>query len=295
MKKILMVYNPVSGNAKFKRRLDDIIETFQRRKILLATYRTTPNDTARDFYECVKVFNPCGIISAGGDGTLHAVINWLMKLEFDLPVGIIGSGTSNDFATHLKISDDEEYFDAIADNQTLTVDLGLVNEHEYFINVASAGALTAIAHEVDARQKNSLGKIAYYLHGLSEIPNFKSVQLKIFADGQNFNVDAFLFLVLNSPAVAGLKKVVDAAQIDDGKLDFIAIKKCSPQKIFSLTKKIFSGNCVDDGTNIFNVQAKNFEISSTTNLTSDVDGEIGDALPLKISCIPSAIKIFVKF
>lgn len=293
MKKILLVYNPVSGNAKFKLRLDEIIEAFQRRKILLATYRTTPNDSARDFAECVKVFNPCGIISAGGDGTLHAVINWIMKFKINLPIGIIGSGTSNDFATHLKISDDENYFDAIAENRTREVDLGLVNNHEYFINVASAGALTSIAHEVDSRQKNSLGKIAYYLHGLGEIPNFKSVPLKISANGQTFNVDAFLFLVLNSPAVASLKKVIDCAQIDDGKLDLIAIKKSSPRKIFTLTKKILSGHCVDDEQNIFHVQAKSFEISSTAELISDVDGEIGDALPIKIDCIPRVIKIFV--
>lgn len=293
LKKILLIYNPVSGNAKFKNKLDTIIDSFQRRKILLATYRTTPNDSAQNFSECVKTFQPHGIISAGGDGTLHAVINWLMKFKINLPVGIIGSGTSNDFATHLKISDDENYFDAIADNRTRTVDLGLVNGREYFINVASAGALTSIAHEVDSRQKNSLGKIAYYIHGFGEIPNFKSIPLKISADGKNFDVDAFLFLVLNSPAVAGLKKVIDCAQIDDGKLDFIAIKKSSPRKIFTLTKKILSGHCVDDEPNIFHVQAKSFEISSTAELVSDVDGEIGDALPIKIDCIPGAIKIFV--
>ena len=292
LKKILLVYNPVSGNAKFKRRLDGIIDAFQRRKILLATYRTTPNDSAREFAECVKIFKPNGIISAGGDGTLHAVINWLMKFKFNLPIGIIGSGTSNDFATHLQISDDENYFDVIATNQTRQVDLGLLNEREYFINVASAGVLTSIAHEVDARQKNSLGKIAYYIHGFGEIPNFKAVPLKISADGKNFNVDAFLFLTLNSPSVAGLKKVVDAAQIDDGKLDFIAIKKCSPRKILTLTKKILSGNCVDNDENIFYVQAKTFDITSTAELISDVDGEIGDALPLKIECVPRAIKIF---
>ena len=294
MKKILLVYNPVSGNAQFKRKLDEIIYAFQRRKILLATYRTMPNDSAREFADCVKVFKPDGIISAGGDGTLHAVINWLKNFQFNLPVGIIGSGTSNDFATHLQISDDENYFDIIAANQTRQVDLGLMNGREYFINVASAGVLTSIAHEVDARQKNSLGKIAYYIHGFGEIPKFKSVPLKISADGKNFNVDAFLFLTLNSPAVAGLKKVVDSAQIDDGKLDFIAIKKTSPRKILALTKKILSGNCVDDDDNIFYVQAKTFEITSNDELISDVDGEIGDALPLKIECVPRAIKIFCR-
>ena len=292
MKKILLVYNPVSGNAKFKSRLDEIIAAFQRRNILIAPYRTSQNESARNFAECVREFKPHGIISAGGDGTLHAVINWVKKFQLDLPVGIIGSGTSNDFATHLKISDGENYFDAVAQGRTRYIDLGLMNGREYFVNVASAGALTSIAHEVDARQKNSLGKVAYYIHGLGEIPKFKSVPLKILADGKNFSVDACLFLVLYSPAVAGMKKVVNAAQIDDGKLDFIAIKKSSPRSIFTLTKKILSGNCVDDEPNIFYVQAKSFEITSTAELISDVDGELGDALPLQIECVHNAVEIF---
>ncbi len=294
MKKILLVYNPVSGNATFKKKLDSVIDAFQRRKILLAAYRTSPNETARDFVECVKALQPAGIISAGGDGTLHAVINWLMKFEINLPLGIIGSGTSNDFATHLNIACDENYFDVIAEGVTRQVDIGLVNSHEYFINVASAGALTAIAHEVDSRQKNSLGKLAYYLRGVGEIPKFKSVSLKIVADGKTFNVDAFLFLVLNSPAVGGFKKVLSDIAIDDGKLDFIAIKKSSPRRIFTLTRKILSGGIVDDAENIFHLQAKKFNISSTAELISDIDGEIGDALPINIECIPRAVKIFSK-
>ena len=294
MKKMMLVYNPVSGDAKFKKRLDNVIEAFQRRKILIMPYRTEKNESGENFLECVKTLEPSGIISAGGDGTLHRVINWLMRNEIKIPLGIIGSGTSNDFATHLKIYEEDAYFDAIAGNFTRLVDLGLVNEEEYFINVASAGFLTSIAHEVNSRQKNFLGKIAYYIHGLGEIPNFKSVKIKISADGENFEIEAFLFLILNSPAVAGMKNVVNAAQIDDGKLDFIAIKKCSPRKILELTKKIFSGSCVDNEPNIFHIQAKSFEISSETELISDLDGEMGNLLPIKIKCVPSAIKIFVK-
>ena len=292
MKKILLVYNPVSGHATFKKNLDAVIDACQRRKILLAAYRTSQNDSAENFAECVKEFEPAGIISAGGDGTLHAVINWLMKFEINLPLGIIGSGTSNDFATHLNINFDEKYFDVIAEGVTRQVDIGLVNGREYFINVASAGALTAIAHEVDARQKNSLGKLAYYLRGVGEIPKFKAVPLKISADGKTFYVDAFLFLVLNSPAVGGFKKVIGGVKIDDGKLDFIAIKKSSPRRIFTLTRKILSGGIVDDDENIFHIQAKTFEIISTAELISDIDGEIGDALPIKIECLPRAVKIF---
>lgn len=293
MKKILLVYNPVSGSANFKRKLDEIVEAFQRRNILPAIYRTRAENSAEEFFKCVKIFGAEGVIISGGDGTLHRVINWIKNFEINLPVGIIGSGTSNDFATHLEIFDTEKFFGAVAENKIRPVDLGLVDGEEYFINVASAGVLTSIAHEVDARQKNALGKIAYYIRGLGELPKFKTVPLKICADGKNFELDAFLFLVLNSPAVAGMKKISDVAKIDDGKLDFIALKNCSPRQLLTLTKKIFSGESIQDEPNVFYLQAKNFEISSPENLTSDLDGEIGGLLPLKIKTIRHAVNFYV--
>ena len=290
MKRILLVYNPVSGHAAFKNKLDSVIESFQRRGIFLSIYRTCAEDNS-DFADCVKISQVEGVIAAGGDGTLHAVINWLKKNSLDLPVGVIGSGTSNDFAAHLNL-DEEKFFDAIAEGRTRPVDLGLVNGKEYFINVASAGVLTSIAHEVDSRIKNFLGKSAYYLRGLGELKHFKSVPLEIIADGENFSVEAFLFLILNSPSVAGFKKISDSAQIDDGKLDLLALKKCSPPALVSLAKKILAGESIQGDENIFSLQAKTFEIKTPAELTSDLDGEVGDSLPLKIETIKHAIKFF---
>ena len=83
-------------------------------------------------------------------------------------------------------------------------------------------------------------------------------------------------------------------EIDDGKLDFIAIKKSSPRRIFTLTRKILSGGIVDDAENIFHLQAEKFNISSPAELISDIDGEIGDALPINIECVPRAVRIFSK-
>ena len=291
MKKILLVYNPVSGHAAFKNRLDSVIENFQRRGILLSVYRTQADDNSA-FIECVRLSGAEGVIASGGDGTLHAVINRLKKNSFDLPVGVIGSGTSNDFAAHLNMTD-EKLFDAVAEGRTRPIDLGLVNGKEYFINVASAGVFTSIAHEVDSRLKNFLGKSAYYLRGLGELKNFKAVPLTITADGKKFSLDAFLFLVLNSPSVAGFKKISDAAQIDDGKLDLLILKKCSASSLVTLAKKILAGESVQADENIFSMQAATLEISSVATLTSDLDGEAGDPLPSRIETIRHALNFFV--
>ena len=290
MRKILLVYNPVSGHAAFKNQLDAVIDNFQRRGILLSVYRTCA-DYNSAFADCVKISKVQGVIAAGGDGTLHAVINWLKKNSLDLPVGIIGSGTSNDFATHLNSTDDK-LFDAIANAKIRPVDLGLINGKEYFINVASAGVFTSIAHLVDSRIKNFLGKSAYYLRGLAELKNFKSVPLEIVADDEKFSVDAFLFLILNSPAVAGLKKISDTAKIDDGYLDLLALKKCSPAALARLTKKILAGEPINRDENIFSVQANCFKINSPAKLISDLDGELGDVLPLEIQTLSHAINFY---
>ncbi|MBR4904792.1 MAG: YegS/Rv2252/BmrU family lipid kinase [Selenomonadaceae bacterium] len=290
MKKILLVYNPVSGHAAFKNELDAVIENFQRHGIFLSIYRTCADDNSA-FADCVKISQAEGVIAAGGDGTLHAVINWLKKNSLDLPVGVIGSGTSNDFAAHLNI-DAEKYFDIIAEGRTRPVDLGLINGSEYFINVASAGVFTSIAHEVNSRLKNFLGKSAYYLRGLGELKNFKTVPLEIIADRESYSIDAFLFLILNSPSVAGFKKISDSAQIDDGKLDLLALKKCSPPALVSLAKKILAGESLQADENIFSLQSETFEIKSSAELTSDLDGEVGDVLPIRIETIKHAINFF---
>ena len=294
MKKFLLVYNPISGRAAFKNKLDKIIAQCQRRGILLSMYRTNRDDNSA-FKTCVSESHADGIIAAGGDGTLHAVVNWLMKSKIDLPIGIIGSGTSNDFAAYLGINKNlDAYLDRIAEFKTRKVDIGLVNGEEYFINVASAGVLTSIAHEVNVKLKNSLGKLAYYIQSLSQIPKFKSITIQVNSNGVNFELEVFLFIVLNSGTVAGMKKIADFAKIDDGKLDLLAVKRCSPKSLIKITRDLFGGRGIDlRDENIFHLQSGKFFISSNADLTSDIDGEEGSALPIEIETIPQALNFFI--
>ena len=291
MKRILLAYNPVSGHAAFKRKIDSITDACQTRGIMLTLYRTRRDDWS-DFAEFARESRAEGILSAGGDGTLHGIVNAVMKSELRLPIGIIGSGTSNDFATHLEITDLGKYLDAVAEGRTRKVDVGIVNAREYFINVASAGSLTSIAHEVNAKLKNSLGKLAYYLRAVKEIPKFKPIKIRVDADKVEFELEAFLFVVLNSSTVAGLKNAAKFAVIDDGKLDFIAVRKCKPKRLMQLTRDLFAGRGAIADDVIFHLQSKRFYISSEQELTSDLDGEVGDELPIEIDTLPRAIEIF---
>lgn len=287
----MLFYNPVSGHAAFKNKLDWIVEAFQRRGILVVFYRTR-REGNEAFIPFVREVNPDGLLVAGGDGTVHEIVNLMMKGNLDLPLGIIGSGTSNDFATYLGVNTDlEAYLDTIAAGRTRRVDLGLMGG-TYFINVASGGAMACIAHEVNARIKNSLGKMAYYLKGIGELPKFRYFPLKIEADGTHYELETFLFVIINSPVVGSMKNVANGVAVDDGKLDLLSIGKCSIPKLMSITADLIAGKPVSERENVLHVQAKHFRIESGIPVESDIDGECGPMLPLTIETVPRAVAIY---
>lgn len=288
MKKIVLVYNPVSGKAKFKGNLDSIIEKLQSRGCMAIPYRTTPDNA--DLADFIRQADPEGIIAAGGDGTVHEIVNLVMKEKLALPVGIIGSGTSNDFATYLRL-DTEDYFDRIAQGLTMPVDLGKVGD-EYFINVVSAGMVTSIAHEVDARLKNIFGKMAYYVQGIRTLPQFKALDMVIKADDEIINEKAYLFLIVNSSVVASFKNAARQASVQDGRLDLLLMKQCSLPELMIIAADLMSGKDVTGRSEVVYRQASSFEIVCDTELVSDLDGEEGPSLPLKVETVPHAIELY---
>ena len=290
MKRYVLVYNPVSGHATFRQRLDEIIEAFQRRWTVLIPYRTSLGDTHMG--EFIREVQPEGVLAAGGDGTLHEVVNVLMREKLSMPIGVIGSGTSNDFATYLGVNNDlEAYFDCIVDDISRPVDVGCANG-EYFINVASAGALTSVAHEVNVRLKHAMGKMAYYLRGIGEIPKLHTLHLHIDADGEKIETGAYLFVIVNSSVAGSMQNVAADAKIDDGKLDLLVARDSGITEFMALAKDVVSGNIKPDEKNLLHIQAKSFVVEADEPAESDLDGERGPALPLRVDTIQRAIRIY---
>ncbi|WP_371365163.1 Diacylglycerol kinase [Sporomusa rhizae] len=291
MKKYALIYNPVSGDAKFKTRLDEAIEYLQLSGGIVLPFRTRVKGDVRSFIHQAKEFATDGFIVSGGDGTVHEVINAMLAEAVDVPLGIIPSGTCNDFASHLSFGRElPRCLSAVTGGFWRTVDVGSVNG-EYFLNVASAGLLTSVAHSVDTTLKNTLGRMAYYLKGLGELPSFRSLHVKITADGQVIEDDILLFLIMNSGMVGSFPTLAPEAKIDDGKLDLLIVNKCSISELMGLFISIFAGRHTSS-SHIRHLQASDIYIESNEPVESDLDGERGPLLPLSISTVTNRLKVF---
>jgi YegS/Rv2252/BmrU family lipid kinase len=267
------------------------VEYLQQTEGIVLPFRTRYKGDIRPFIRQVKDFATDGLIVAGGDGTVHEVINAMLAENVEVPLGIIPSGTCNDFASHVNFGRNlSSCLKAVTSGNWRMVDVGKVNE-EFFLNVASAGLLTSVAHSVDTSLKNTLGRMAYYLKGLGELPNFQSLHVKITADGQIIKDDILLFLVMNSGMVGSFPTLAPEAKIDDGKLDLLIVNKCSISELMGLFISIFAGRHTSS-SHIRYLQANEILIECDQRVESDLDGELGPPLPLAIATVTNKLKVF---
>ena len=163
----------------------------------------------------------------------------------------------------------------------------------YFINVVSVGMIMGIPHNTDTQMKNALGKIAYYIKGLEELPKITAFKAEIvLKDRTILEEELFLILVLNSTAAGGFGKLAPDASVDDGMLDVVAIRSGNLAELLGVFIKIMTGDVQDD-PRIHRFQAESLKLSCDPGCPTDIDGEKGPGLPLNISVLKQEIEIFV--
>ncbi|HYF83551.1 MAG TPA: YegS/Rv2252/BmrU family lipid kinase [Clostridia bacterium] len=291
MKKLKFIYNPYSGDGTLKNKLDYLIERFQKSGFMMVPFRSSDiNTLEKAFFDIHEDYD--AVCISGGDGTLSSVINIMASRRLDLPVGIFPFGTANDFAAHINIPRDiEACCDIIENGKIKKVDIGRVND-SYFLNVCSAGLLTDVAYKTDTNLKNALGKLAYYMKGIEEIPKFTPFKMRL-QYGSNVIEDSFLlFLILNGSSAGGFNKLAPHAKIDDGLMDVIAIKNTNITNMFSIFLKILRGEHIGD-PNLYHFHTDKLMIACDGSCETDIDGERGPNLPLDIEVKKRFLKVFV--
>lgn len=296
MKYVKLIYNPMSGARVFPSRLDYFISVFQKKGYDVRIRRTeNPHDFST--YLIGKDLSNCeAIIVAGGDGSVNKIVSCMINNNIDIPLGVVPAGTANDFATHLGIPwNFTEAIEILSNMKTKRVDVGKVND-QYFINVCSGGLFTNISQNIDIEFKNNLGKLAYYIKGVQQLPKFRKINFKIDNGNEIINDYFYLFLLLNGSSAGGFNKLGRNAAIDDGQMDFIGIKACSLNEMPTLFAKLLRGEHLNDKNVVFFQSNKiSIECLEGNELCeeSDIDGEIGPKFPLNIKVLNRKINVIV--
>ena len=161
-KKLLMIVNPRAGRSKPFGPLFDACTVLSEAGYLLSIRKTAGNgDAARIVLEEGKYHDV--VVAVGGDGTLNEVAAGLMQLENPPLLGYFPQGSTNDFASSLRISDQPALAAAaMVGCAPRQLDVGDWNGRT-FLYVASFGAFTRSSYSASQAAKNALGHFAYIL------------------------------------------------------------------------------------------------------------------------------------
>lgn len=277
-----------------ERRLERLCSLLLDDGYILSKFSTRKKDDAMN--ETIKACNEDWdiIIASGGDGTVNEVAKGIANSKRKVPVAILSSGTVNDFANYMKIPKNiTEFYEMIKRGNVIDVDLGKAND-EYFVNVAAGGILTSVGYQVLPETKMVLGRMAYYLEGLRELTlqNIESIRLNIDSEEYSLEDDVLLFVISNSSSIGGFKKLAPKADVMDGLLDVVIIRKSGVQDLASIFINIFSGEHINH-PNVLYFKSKSVKLDTKKKVSIDIDGEYGGELPVIFEVVPKAFRIIV--
>ena len=276
MKKMLFVMNPYAGVRRAARYLTDILAVFNRAGYEVITHMTSSTGDARE----VVLTRAAGmdlVVCCGGDGTLNETVSGLLMAGLDIPVGYIPAGSTNDFASSLKLSTNTvQAAKDIVEGVPVAYDVGRFGER-YFAYVASFGAFTKSSYATPQNVKNALGHTAYVLESISELSQLRKVHVRMEVDREVIEDDFLFGAISNSTSVGGIL-TLDPNQVDmgDGLLEIFLVR--APKNLVEISECIqaLSTQRYNDCAMITFCSARKVKVIAAPDMPWTLDGEKDD-------------------
>ena len=292
-KKLLFVFNPLSGRAQIKSNLLSIVDIFTKSGYEVTVF---PTQAKNDCFNIIKENGPFFdlVVCSGGDGTLNETVRGLMELSSPPVLGYIPAGTTNDFAYSLSFSKDmQKAAHDIVNGQPFACDIGSLNNH-FFTYVAAFGAFTDVPYQTPQLNKNILGQLAYLIEGAKRLPSIKTYNIKLEHDGKIVEDTFLVALVTNSISIAGYHNLSEMGiLLDDGLFEVTLIKK--PKGPFDLQNILTSILKQEfNSPYIYSVKTSRLTVNCDEPVEWTLDGESGGKImTAEISNHKQAIRIII--
>lgn len=235
------------------------------------------------------------IVVAGGDGTVGAVVDYLVNREAVL--AILPLGTSNDVARSFKIPMQiEAAVHVLVAGKVATVDAGEFvaqdRRSDFFMHAAAIGLNVAFARiATQASFRKRLGKLTYALAGLLAMHRRQPFDCELHLDKGPVRLKLFHLSIINAPVFGGLFGLrVPGSDVDDRRLDIVAIEDMPLSRLVVAGVRLALGRAhAIRGLRTFHV--RRLHVHADTPLAVSLDGEVSAQIPGDFVVAADALRI----
>lgn len=301
MRKIKVIFNPQANrgrNTQLAEELHRLTEKLGHADWVVTEHPGHATElamqAAQTGYECV--------ISMGGDGTIHEIMNGLMRVERDIrpALAIVPVGSGNDFIRGVatKLAPARAVERVFETSHTTPIDIGRMRLNDqpahYWANVVGIGFDAAVTQE--SKRTKLTGKLMYFMGAVRTIiSNFNALKFEMEIDGVRRVQSTQMLTIGNGTREGGGFITTPNSKVDDGLLDYVMFEPVSRAMMVRLIPEVMRGTH-GKAKQVHMGTFKTMQIISEQPMLIHTDGELVAVEPdnvhkLVISVVPAALRM----
>jgi len=295
-----IIANPTSGNRNFSKLWKEIQQLLKNKNLDYSFAFTQFSKHEIALVQNAIKIGFRNIMSIGGDGTLHHVVNGIMSQRYvktsDITISVIPLGTGNDWVKTYNIPRDiKEAIEIIYKKNIITQDIGVlktVNTITYFNNVAGIGYDGYVVNKLQSLKK--FGSISYLIAGFYGMLSYKKSNFKILIDNKVITTDCLMTVFGICRYSGGGMQFTEKINTSSGLLNITIVKNFTLLDLIIHLPKLYSGKIVDHR------KVATYKTNEITILPKkskpfiQADGELIGVGNVSVSIIKKAIQFVIR-
>lgn len=295
-----IIANPTSGNRKFSKKWKEIQQNLKTKNIEYSFAITAYSKHEIELVQNAIQQGYKNIISVGGDGTLHHVVNGIMTQRYiktsDITIGVIPVGTGNDWIKTYNIPNNiKKAIDIIHKQNTILQDIGVLETENknirYFNNVAGLGYDGYIVNKL--KKLKPFGSLSYLLAGIYGLLFYKKSIFKVSFDDKEIEANCLMTILGICKYSGNGMQFTKDVHTSDGFLDITIAKNITLLDLLLNIHKLYNGKFV------YHKKVETYktkEITVTPKISApyiQADGELIGTGKVTVKIIEKAIQFVI--
>lgn len=307
MNKTLIILNPNAAGGRAGRIWTDIQPYLELKLGDLDVHTTYAHEDVKDIVKSAYERGLRRVLSVGGDGTNHVMINALAEIHQQHPdsdqmiYGMIPIGTGKDWARSSGIPfDAKEAAHWLTSAKPHATDLGLLEyvdasgkeQRRYFLNIASTGLGGEVDRRVNTVKRRR--KWTFLMATVSAIFQFNGQDIRATVDGELWYEGRSMFVAVANGSTFGRgMKIAPQAKINDGLFDVVLGKHTHKLDLLMALRRVYNATHLSHKA-IDHRQCETIRIESDELISLDLDGEYEQGRDLRFSIQPELLQLLSK-
>ncbi|MEV4598193.1 YegS/Rv2252/BmrU family lipid kinase [Amycolatopsis sp. NPDC049253] len=293
-----LAVHPASGHGAAARIADTVAARLRPAVDRLDVLVATSVDESRALMRSAHAEGLDVLIVLGGDGAAHQGVQFCA--EHDVALGLVPSGTGNDFVRALGTPPDalaatDTLAEALRAGTRRRLDLGRLDGGaaggSWFATVLCSGFDAAVNARAN-RLRWPSGPRRYDVAILAELAAFRPRPVTLHTDDTTLELDATLVAVGNTPYYGGGVPICPQATPDDGLFDVTVIGAAGRLQLLRLLPGLRTGAHVDHpAVRTLRTRKLTVETAAGPGWPAYADGESQGRTPVTATCVPGALTV----